>query len=381
MSKERTTVHKGKGHAKHNKNDERDIGGAWSSFEGNTKDNKGASFDVKEKEFYKRYASQLEQQNEKYLSKRQYKNVKSLEDFYNSKRYSPTEEILQYGHVGGSVPTEKDFNKMTEEYAEWLRDWSKANGNHLHVLNYANHLDEATPHCHLRYVWDYKDDDNIIKINQEKGMKQAGLELPDPSKPEGRYNNRNMTFTKMCRDKWNDICEAHGYEVERVPLPGNQKSKTISQYKAQEERRLKAQEESLKAREREVVKIIGDITGIDYRDGITIEETLEDLADVKNQIDEKYDKADEYYKLASEMYTKSKEFYLREQEWLSDEGKKHRKQQAAEEAKRQEEIKKQQEKMKRQREIDDDVDEIMAKWGSYVDPNLASEDEDDMSIV
>ena len=38
-------------------------------------------------------------------------------------------------------------------------------------------------------------------------MEQAGIELPEPDKPEDRYNYRKMTFDAVCREKWQDIVE------------------------------------------------------------------------------------------------------------------------------------------------------------------------------
>lgn len=257
MGKNRTTTHRGKcGNANHNTHNfmkgKEEVSGILC--EGSSDEFDGSNLSVTELKFYERYADALAEQNNKYIQKRQYGRVKTLEDFYNSKRYRPSEEILQYGHVGGDVPTMDDFNNMTREYALWKMEWSESHGNHLHVLNYVNHFDEATPHSHLREIWDYTDENGVIRVGQEEAMKRAGLELPDPTKPEGRYNNRVITFSKMCRDKWNDICEQYGYEVERVPIPTKQKSKSIAEYKAEKERELLDRQEKLDTRELELDK-------------------------------------------------------------------------------------------------------------------------------
>ena len=175
--------------------------------------------------FYeKRYSESLNEQNQKYIAKRNYSRVKTLEDIYKSKRYQPTEEINQYGNMKTeNQVTKEDFIEMMTEYVQWKIDWSKSHGNHLHVLDFSCHFDESTPHCHTREVWDYTDDNGVIHLDQEKGMEQAGLELPEPGKEKGRFNNRNMTFTKMSRDKWNEILIAHGYEVILEPEPRKRK--------------------------------------------------------------------------------------------------------------------------------------------------------------
>lgn len=252
MPKNRTSTHRGKsGSARHNEHrhyekDDRDI--SLHSFI-HQKENKAWDLTFDEMKFYERYTQQLNEQNEKYLQQRQYKRVKSLEDFYNSKRYRPTEEILQYGHAGGDVPDRATYEKMTIEYARRKVEWSMKHGNHLHVLDYANHYDEATPHTHLREIWDYEDE-GILKVSQEESMKRAGLDLPDQSKPEGKYNNRAMTYTKMCREMWQDVCEQFGYEVERVPLEnGRKKSETVAEYHARKGRELESREKDLNSLE------------------------------------------------------------------------------------------------------------------------------------
>lgn len=256
MSKQRTSLHRGKcGNANHNEH----------GFKKDKNVNVLVSLDVEydtlkdfEIDFYKdRYSDMLTKQNEKHIKNRQYNRCKKMEEVYESNRYKPTEEILQYGCVETiNKPTEEDFEDMCVEYAEWLQEWSKEHGGHLQVLDLACHFDESTPHCHLRTIWDYEDEDGIIKIGQEKGMEQAGLSLPDPSKKAGRDNNRSMTFTALCREKWQDICEEHGYEVERVPLPrrGNE---SVEEYQAERDREAikkaeKKAEKVFKEREKEI---------------------------------------------------------------------------------------------------------------------------------
>lgn len=251
MRKNRTSTHRGKsGSAKHNTHEfmeeQREVSGA--NFCGNDADLEGS-----ELEFYEeRYTPMLQMQNAKYIERRQYKRCKTIEDIYASKRYRPTEEIDQYGYVGGRVPDRETYNKMMEDFISWKREWSEKNGNHLHVLNYTNHFDESTPHTHSREIWDYTEN-GVVMIGQEKAMELAGLELPDPSKPVGRYNNRGMTYTAMCREKWQDICEQYGYEVEREPLPVKKKSETVDEYQSRVNREyFEAREKDLKKREDKV---------------------------------------------------------------------------------------------------------------------------------
>jgi hypothetical protein len=225
MSKNRTTTQKGKcGDAQHNehlfyKDSDRDVLKMFGEISKYREILKSKNLEELEKYYYlDNYASMLAKQNEKYMASRQYKRCKSIDDIYSSKRYQPTEEIIQYGNMNTkNKPTKDDMQKMVGTYVLWLKDWSSNHGNHLHILDATIHMDEASPHCHLRYIWDYEKD-GILTIGQEEAMKQAGLPLPNPKEEVGRHNNRNMEFTKMCRSKWQDICESYGYEVERIPV-------------------------------------------------------------------------------------------------------------------------------------------------------------------
>ena len=65
------------------------------------------------------------------------------------------------------------------------------------ILDYAMHFDEKTPHVHERAIMDVKDKDGHFIIAQEKSPQRGWNRAPDPSKPEGRYNNRKkLLLTK-----------------------------------------------------------------------------------------------------------------------------------------------------------------------------------------
>ena len=301
MSKDRVTLHKGKeGSAKHNEHyfyeDDRDVAVIRPV--------KGKRLEEGEIEIYtKKFGEGIELQNERYRKKGNYSRVKSVEEVYASKRYRPTEEILQCGSVSSEkIPTKEEFKQMAKEYYLWLREWSKQNGNHLTVLSLACHFDEASPHAHLREIWSYIDENGVEKIGQEKGMEQAGIKLPEltvkerekreeakkksPKKIENdtdRNYNRGITFTKMCREKWQDICEAHGFVIERVPLEnGRKRHETVAEYHTRKGRELEAKEEDLKEAELEIVRAKKDL-----------EKKLQEIRCRENALKERQEKLEE----------------------------------------------------------------------------------------
>ena len=57
-----------------------------------------------------------------------------------------------------------------------------------------------------------------------------GIELPDPSKPKSKFNNRKMTFDKICRDLLLEICENHVLYMQREVSSGGREYLEKQQY-------------------------------------------------------------------------------------------------------------------------------------------------------
>ena len=72
---------------------------------------------------------------------------------------------------------------------------------------------------HIRRVWDYTDRDGLCRLGQAKALQAAGVPLPDPNKPTGRFNNRKMTFDSMARSWWQECCREQGWDIETDARP------------------------------------------------------------------------------------------------------------------------------------------------------------------
>lgn len=201
-----------------------------------------------EKQYYKdHYMPWVKMQNKKYLAHREKNKLKSINKLLNGKNTRPDEIILQIGnhkeHPDGQVFADcvDDFIKSLAMYAT-----------HFHILDIAVHNDEATPHAHIRAIWDYTDKDGIKKISQGEALKQLNIELPDPELEESRYNNRKMTFQNEIRNKWYDICQEHGFEIDRIPDQTNQMHLTKNQVIIRDqERKIEELQEQLTRLEKE----------------------------------------------------------------------------------------------------------------------------------
>ena len=183
--------------------------------------------------FYKKhYSEELKISNDKKKAQRHPEKVRTLMDVYRSNRTRPDEFILQIGNKNDKVDRNV-FLKCVKLFLDELKEWNHSTGDHFHPLNVAGHFDETTPHFHIRGVWDYTDENGIKHINRNKALKLAGIERPEPDKPDGQYNNRKMTFDALMREKWLDICECCGLEIDRKPIPGR-RHKDLSEYRKSE---------------------------------------------------------------------------------------------------------------------------------------------------
>jgi hypothetical protein len=208
-----------------------------------------------ERAFYeKNYTKALERTNERYIANRHPERCKTIDDLLRDRKpngqpnkTAPEELILQIGDKD-EHPTEKQFYNCVVDYLRELHQYNKEHGNHMHILDVSIHFDEATPHAHIRRVFDYVDEQGLTHIGQAKGLEQMGLELPDPTAPRSRHNNYKMTFDKEMRENWIQICKNHGLEIEeQVKEPGRKHIQEKDQYIAYKQAESEREIEQYKA--------------------------------------------------------------------------------------------------------------------------------------
>ena len=191
----------------------------WDCFQGfrTGRDEAQDSFADVERNFYRVfYSGSVEAQNQRNIRNRHPERNKTTDDLLQDKRTCPEESILQIGKIGESV----DGETLVKIACAFFAEMEERYGEHIHFLDWSLHVDEGTPHIHERHVFDCPDDYGFLKPQQEKALEALGIELPDPSKPKGKNNNRKMTFDKLCRDLFMEICERHDLYVDRDPTYG-----------------------------------------------------------------------------------------------------------------------------------------------------------------
>lgn len=207
----------------------------WTCLKGKCKNE---SFEEMEKEYYeKRFGSTLKKQNERYIENRQYGRCKTMDQFRKGRNTKPEEEIFQIGGKDNAV----DRKMLFEVFKDYFK-WHKKEFPEVKFLNIALHVDEeGAPHIHVRRLWEIENNDGTVKISQEEVLRRHNIELPNPNKKEGQYNNRKMTYTKMIRDKLLEICLSHGIDIATDVKDSKAKHLHPDEYKA----KMKAEEDSM----------------------------------------------------------------------------------------------------------------------------------------
>jgi len=193
--------------------------GIRSALHPKSEDSLADTFEEVEKLYYKlHYTNFTEKQNERNAKIRHTERNRSTEDLLTSKKTCPEESIYQLGTLESHASPKELFQIATE----FMDEFHERFGKHVHILDWALHLDEGTPHIHERHVFDCENKYGEIAPQQEKALEALGFELPKPDKPLGRYNNRKITFDAACRTMLFEIAKRHGLELDEVPEYGGQ---------------------------------------------------------------------------------------------------------------------------------------------------------------
>lgn len=214
--------------------------GFRSALDPQDPDDLAATFSEVERQFYEtRYTVFIENQNERNAKIRHTERNRSIPDLLSSRKTCPEETIYQLGtkddHASGEV--------LLAVVTKFIEEFKAKFGEHIHVLDWALHLDESTPHIHERHVFDCENRYGEVAPQQEKALEALDFDLPDPDKPLSRRNNRKITFDAACRKMLFEIAKRHGLELEEEAEYGNR------QYLEKQDYILAKQKEQLSAQQ------------------------------------------------------------------------------------------------------------------------------------
>lgn len=193
--------------------------------------NPETTFEAAEAAFYEKHIRKhLDAQNARYRAQRHAERAKTMDEYRRSPQTCPEEVILQIGKLGDTIPADMMARIIQEQI-----NWEQKTFPGVKVLDVALHMDEqGAPHIHERRAWVYTDKAGNLAISQNKSLEQMGVELPNPDRPRGRFNNRKQTFSKRCREHLLQICREHGLEIEEIPQEKSKSGKTLEDYQAGE---------------------------------------------------------------------------------------------------------------------------------------------------
>lgn len=214
----------------------------WHCYQ---KSKPGLTFEDAEKLFYEKTFSQsLEAKNERYRKNRHAEKVQTMDEYRTSKQGCPEETIWEIGKVGDTVPA-----AVLKKIVLAQINWEQKTFPNVKTLDVALHVDEeGAPHLHQRKVW-VADSKDGKTVGQGKALKEMGLERPDMSKKEGRYNNAKISYTERCREHFQSLCKAQGLDIETVPKEASETGLSLLEYKRREEEKKL---EEAKARQKQV---------------------------------------------------------------------------------------------------------------------------------
>ena len=144
------------------------------------------------------------------------------------------------------------FNIVTDFLAEFTRRF----GSHVHILDFALHCDEGTPHIQERHVFDALNQYGELCPQQEKALEELGFELPHPDKPKSKYNRRKNVFDAACREMLFDITERYGLHLDREPSYGGRAYLEKQDYILMKQKeKLAVQEKQIEQKESELEEL------------------------------------------------------------------------------------------------------------------------------
>ncbi len=177
-------------------------------------------------EYEKRYGGFIAGQNARNIKAGHAKRNRTVDDLLADVRICPEETIYQIGKEGDCPPPEV----LLEIVQEFMDTIEERFGRHVHVLDWALHLDETSPHIHARQVFDVENRYGEVEPKQEKALEQLGIPLPFPDKKPSKVNNRKVAFDGICRELLLGICREHGLEVETEAIYGGKMNRQKNDY-------------------------------------------------------------------------------------------------------------------------------------------------------
>ncbi len=193
------------------------------------------SFDAKAFElsrYEELYGPDQEAKNARYIADGHPERCKSVSDIYASRRTAPLETILQIGSRDTDIDPKERREMLMGAAAELIANMQNRWGENIQFLTLSLHQDEVgADHIHARMTFCALDKFNQIVPNQAQAFEAMGIQRPDPTTKEGKYNCPLITFSELIRQEFYDLCEKRGIVIDREVKNPSQKHLSVLEYK------------------------------------------------------------------------------------------------------------------------------------------------------
>ena len=213
------------------------------------------SFVEHERQFYEElFGPHLEYQNEKHRQSWHYYRIRSIDDLLYDKKYKslPEEEILQIGNMENWQNGDITIEQVKAAMNMYVHNFHRMYGTRVHIMDFALHLDESTPHLHLKVCYSKVNaKSGFLQASERGALKELGIERPHPEQEESRYNNSKITFTSTLRSMWHTCIEQQGIHLNTEAREASKSGMDKEEYVVQ---KLRAEREVLISQRNELVQ-------------------------------------------------------------------------------------------------------------------------------
>lgn len=160
--------------------------------------------------YHAHFSAALAEKNRRFVGNRP-ERVQTVEDVYDAHRTSPEEIIWK---LDAKDHEHIDQNLLEEIIAEHF-DWEKETFPQAHYFSHVFHRNApaAPDFVQARRIWIAHDKGGNEIISDRKALREMGIERPDASRKDSRYNNAKMTHTAMCRAHLEELFASRGLAI------------------------------------------------------------------------------------------------------------------------------------------------------------------------
>ena len=240
------------------------------------------SFDAKAFElsrYEQLYGPGQEAKNARYIQDGHPERCKTVADIYASRRTAPLETILQIGSRDTEIDPEERREMLMGAAAELISNMQSRWGENIQFLTLSLHQDEAgADHIHARMTFCALDKFGQRVPNQAQAFEAMGIQRPDPTAKEGKYNCPLITFSEIIRQEFYDLCEKRGIVIDREVKNPSQKHLSVLEYKCQQlETQAQQQAQAIEAAQAEIEEVRAERDTLRDQNSVsrTIQQSLE----------------------------------------------------------------------------------------------------------